>query len=91
MKKCVELTTLWVLFGVMFSVVTEVLGQDVGEGSYEVGTAMPPENLGRELVDFTLQQAIDLALESNLNIRTARLSPRMQAFSLQVALSLIHI
>ena len=85
MKKYIELTTLWVLFGAIFSVVAEASGQDFGEGSYEVGTAMPPEGLGRELVDFTLQQAIDRALESNLNIQTARLSPRMQAFSLQVA------
>ncbi|SVE46180.1 uncharacterized protein METZ01_LOCUS499034, partial [marine metagenome] len=84
-KKYIELTTLWVLFGAIFSVVAEASGQDFGEGSYEVGTAMPPEGLGRELVDFTLQQAIDRALESNLNIQTARLSPRMQAFSLQVA------
>ena len=85
MKKCIELTTLWALFGVMLSAGTEASGQDVGEGSYEVGTAMPPENLERELVDFTLREAINLALESNLNIQTARLSPRMQAFSLQVA------
>ena len=80
MKKCIELTTLWALFGVMLSAGTEASGQDVGEGSYEVGTAMPPENLERELVDFTLQEAINLALESNLNIQTARWSPRMQAF-----------
>jgi outer membrane protein TolC len=34
---------------------------------------------------MTLDQAIGIALETNLDIQTARLSPRMQAFTLQAA------
>lgn len=52
---------------------------------YEVGTALPPQDPGKELVTMTLEQAIARALESNLDIQTARLSPRMQEFSLRVA------
>ncbi|MEX2048914.1 MAG: TolC family protein [Gemmatimonadota bacterium] len=52
---------------------------------YQVGTAVPPQDPGRELVTLTLEQAIQRALEMNLDIQTARLSPRMQAFSVQAA------
>jgi outer membrane protein len=52
---------------------------------YEVGTALPPQEEGTQLVSLTLDQAIGRALEMNLDIQTARLSPRMQQFSLQSA------
>ena len=52
---------------------------------YEVGTALPPQEDGTQLVSMTLEQAIGRALEMNLDIQTARLSPRMQQFSLQAA------
>lgn len=52
---------------------------------YEVGTALPPQEEGGQLVSMTLDQAIARALENNLDIQTARLSPRMQQFSLQAA------
>jgi outer membrane protein len=52
---------------------------------YEVGRALPPSDPNREMVTLTLEQAIALALETNLDIQTARLTPRMQAYSLQAA------
>jgi outer membrane protein len=52
---------------------------------YVVGSALPPTDPGRPMVTMTLVGAIDRALERNLDIQTARLGPRMQAFSLQAA------
>ena len=52
---------------------------------YVVGTALPPLDAGRTMVSMTLDQALERALERNLDIQTARLNPRMQAFSLQAA------
>jgi outer membrane protein TolC len=54
---------------------------------YQVGTALPPQEPGGTLVSMTLDQAIGRAREMNLDIQTARLSPRMQQFSLQGAQS----
>jgi len=52
---------------------------------YEVGRALPPSDASRELVTMTLDQAIARALETNLDIQTARLTPRMQSYSLEAA------
>jgi len=71
---------------------TSVLAQERPTGAeglpvdrYEVGTALPPIDPGSELVSMTLDQAIQRALETNLDIQTARLSPRMQQYSLRAA------
>jgi outer membrane protein len=56
-----------------------------GPDHYEVGTALPPLEEGEELVVMTLDEAIARAMEQNLDIQTARLSPEMQAYSLQAA------
>jgi outer membrane protein TolC len=55
------------------------------EGDYEVGTALPPLDEGRTLIDVTLEQAIDRALELNLDLQTVRLNPQIQSYSLQSA------
>jgi outer membrane protein TolC len=52
---------------------------------YEVGRALPPSDPDRETITMTLEEAIGRALETNLDIQTARLSPRMQGYSLQAA------
>ena len=52
--------------------------------AYRVGTAVPPD-LGRPLVEMSLQDAIDRALERNLDIQTARLAPQMQQYALRSA------
>ena len=53
--------------------------------SYVVGSAMPPLAEGQTLVEMSLEAAVNRALEMNLDIQTARLAPRVQAFALQVA------
>jgi len=56
-----------------------------GVDHYEVGRALPPLEEGEELVTMTLDEAIARAMDQNLDIQTARLSPRMQAYSLRAA------
>jgi outer membrane protein TolC len=53
--------------------------------AYEVGRALPPSDPSRPIVTMTLEQAMARALETNLDIQTARLTPRMQAYSLEAA------
>lgn len=53
--------------------------------SYVVGTAEPPAREGVETVSMTLQDAVERALERNLDIQTVQLTPRMQQYSLQAA------
>jgi len=48
---------------------------------YEVGRALPPLDPDGTLVDITLDDAIARALERNLDIQTARLSPQIQQYS----------
>jgi outer membrane protein len=52
---------------------------------YEVGTAQPPMEEGREMVTLTLEEAIDRALEHNLDVRSARLDPEIQRYALEGA------
>jgi outer membrane protein len=56
-----------------------------GEDRYEVGKALPPLEEGEQLVVMTLEEAIARAEAQNLDIQTARLSPRMQDYSLRAA------
>lgn len=52
---------------------------------YVVGRALPPEVPGTQRVEMTLEQAIERALEKNLDIQTAKLNPQMQDYTLQAA------
>jgi outer membrane protein len=56
-----------------------------GQERYEVGKALPPLAPGATLVSLTLEGAIARALEQNLDIQSARLSPRMQEYTLEAA------
>jgi outer membrane protein TolC len=49
---------------------------------YVVGRAMPPEVPGSPVVDMTLEQAITIALEKNLNLQSAKLNPVLQDLAL---------
>jgi outer membrane protein TolC len=62
-----------------------VAGQQRQVEPYVVGQALPPVDPGRTLIPMTLEDAIARALESNLDIQSARLSPRIQEFSLRSA------
>ena len=50
---------------------------------YIVGQARPPENPAMPMVEMTLEQAIERALEKNLDLRAARLQPRTLDFQLR--------
>ena len=50
---------------------------------YVVGQARPPEVPGTTIVDMTLEQVIERALEKNLELKVARLEPRNLDFQLQ--------
>ncbi len=52
---------------------------------YVVGRALPPEVPGTQRIELTLDQAIERALEKNLDIASAKLSPQMQDYTLQAA------
>ncbi|HET9947794.1 MAG TPA: TolC family protein [Longimicrobiales bacterium] len=87
MKTCATRAAAWTLIAALGGA-AGLQAQEpapTGEGDYQVGTALPPHEPDTELVSMTLAQAIDRALEMNLDIQTARLSPRMQAFVLRQA------
>lgn len=52
---------------------------------YVVGRALPPEVPGSPRVELTLEQAIERALEKNLDIQSAKLNPQIQDYTLQAA------
>ena len=52
---------------------------------YVVGRALPPDTPGQQRVDMSLQQAIDRAIEKNLDIQREKLSPQMQDLTLAAA------
>jgi len=52
---------------------------------YVVGRALPPEVPGTQRIELTLEQAIERALEKNLDIQSAKLNPQMQDYTLQAA------
>ena len=49
---------------------------------YVVGRAKPPEVPGSQVIDLTLEATISLALEKNLNIQAAKLTPLLQDYQL---------
>jgi len=53
--------------------------------TYIVGEAKPPETQGAPLLDLTLDRAIQIALEKNLDLQVARINPLLQDFSLKQA------
>jgi outer membrane protein TolC len=55
------------------------------EDRYVVGRAQPPQVPGTQRIDVTLDQAIERALEKNLDIQRLRLEPQMQDYTLQAA------
>ncbi len=52
---------------------------------YVVGQALPPSEPGTTLLNLTLEQAIDMALEKNLDLKAARLTPQTVDYQLQSA------
>jgi outer membrane protein TolC len=52
---------------------------------YLVGSAVPEIAPGSDLLNLTLEQAMDIALEKNLDLRAARLNPQGVDYQLQAA------
>jgi len=52
---------------------------------YQVGAAVPEVTPGSDLLNLTLEQATDIALERNLDLRAARLNPQGVDYQLQAA------
>ncbi len=55
---------------------TPPLGTPQQVGTYVVGQARPPVEPGAAVVDLTLEQAMGIALEKNLDLQSARLNPQ---------------
>ena len=49
---------------------------------YIVGQAKPPVEAGASLRDLTLEQSVQIALDSNLDLKVARMNPQIQDYSL---------
>ena len=47
-------------------------------GTYVVGQAKPPDVPGAPTKDVSLEQAIEIALEKNLDLKSARLNPAIR-------------
>jgi outer membrane protein TolC len=52
---------------------------------YVVGQAKPPEVPGTTLLDVTLEQALQMALDKNLGLQAARMNPQLTDYQLQSA------
>jgi outer membrane protein len=52
---------------------------------YVVGQAKPAEIQGTTLLDLTLEQAIQMALDKNLGLQAARMNPQLTDYQLQSA------
>ena len=52
---------------------------------YVMGQAKPPAEPGASLRDMSLEQAIEISLENNLDLKVARMNPQIQDYSLSAA------
>jgi len=51
--------------------------------TYVVGQAKPPVEPGASVRDLTLEEAIQIALENNLDLKVARMTPQLQDYALR--------
>jgi outer membrane protein TolC len=90
MKKCLTGFMTWAA-AIALVVPVSLSGQVTAEQQrprlepYVVGQAQPPVDEGKTLVPMTLEQAIAIALEKNLDVQSARLNPEIQDYALRVA------
>ena len=62
------------LVGLALVIPMGLSGQQEGD-TYEVGTALPPVDPGRTLVEITIEDAVVRALEMNLDIQDCEAQP----------------
>jgi outer membrane protein TolC len=60
-------------------------GQPQAIDRYIVGQAKPPVDPGTSMREMSLEQAIQIALDNNLDLKVARLNPQIQDYSLLAA------
>ncbi len=53
--------------------------------TYVVGQAKPPETPGTQMMDLTLEQAMQRALDKNIDLQVARVNPLIQDYNLVTA------
>src|SRR5690348_3122132 len=83
----------WTCAAVMAAAPAAAWAQDSGVSAlqappvepYVVGQGTPPVPAGGRLLDLTLDQAIELALEKNLDLKAARLAPQAVDYQLSAA------
>lgn len=59
--------------------------QGAAQDRYVVGQARPPLTAGTQYMDVTLDQAMQIALEKNLDLKVARMNPQSVDYQLQSA------
>src|SRR5215471_19130324 len=52
---------------------------------YVVGQAKPPEVAGSPVIELTLDQATQIALENNLDLQVQKMNPQLQDYNLVIA------
>lgn len=79
----------WVLGVAVLSAASHVWAQAATPQApvdrYVVGQARPPADTGTNLLELTLERAMEIALEKNLDLKAARLSPQAVDYQLQAA------
>jgi outer membrane protein TolC len=94
MKKVLRTATMWALAIAAVGVANPAAAQPPQEAAatqappidrYVVGQARPPAEPGTSLMDLTLEQAMEIALEKNLDLKAARLTPQGVDYQLQAA------
>ena len=90
-RKVIRSAKVWALGAALLASVPAAAQQaQVGQQSpppdrYVVGQATPPVDPGSRLLDMTLDEAIQIALEKNLDLKAARLSPQAVDYQLSAA------
>ena len=94
MTKRILNSSIWVLALTLAAATATVSAQQVANTTgaqtqtvdrYVVGQAKPPETPGRSVIDLTLEQAVQAALDKNLDVVAAKMNPQIQDYTLQGA------
>ena len=84
--------TMWAMAAMIAGVANQAAAQQPGgpaapaqvqtTNPYVVGQAKPPVEVGASLRDLSLEQAVQIALENNLDLKVARMTPQIQDYAL---------
>ena len=96
MTKTMRHVQVWALVAAMSGMTAAVSAQQAPQTAgtpqqglpidrYVVGQANPPDMAGSQLMDLTLEQAMQTALDKNLDLQVARINPLIQDYNLESA------